>query len=330
MTACDPEQARELVTATFRAVLRREPDPSGLAAYQRLFLDRPLPEAVQRTVEGLLGSGEFARLQGGTGSAPASTVDQPRYITTDDIEIVMITYNEEEIISCSLTSLINEFERFVFLDMGSTDRTRMIISDIIGKRGRIVPYNRRNLLEYGYAHARNFGACYATARWILTVDADEALVAGVTDGRVAIDRPIEMSHLVTLRRHNFGCGDWRVGEPVVADQRWFISTEEKYRLYRPGTRARWEGYIHEEIAAPDRQAYSAGSSIELNHFSNHKKPGKTSWRRHMYSWMLLRAYEDQALQYGINRHWIDNYIPSNIAAIRAEAALFERDGESTN
>jgi hypothetical protein len=54
-----PELATEFVTAIYRSVLGRDPDPDGMANYKNLYKGKPLPEAVARTIQGLLASREF-------------------------------------------------------------------------------------------------------------------------------------------------------------------------------------------------------------------------------------------------------------------------------
>jgi FkbM family methyltransferase len=59
--AANPSAA--LVRAAYRALLQRDPDPDGMAAYMRLFEANPLAEALEIALERLVKSAEFARRQ---------------------------------------------------------------------------------------------------------------------------------------------------------------------------------------------------------------------------------------------------------------------------
>ena len=51
----------DLIHSAYQAVLKRDPDPDGLAAYIRLFKARSSQEAVQNMLKSMLGSSEFRR-----------------------------------------------------------------------------------------------------------------------------------------------------------------------------------------------------------------------------------------------------------------------------
>ena len=99
---CPPELAQELVSALFRSVLRREPDPGGLAAYQKLFLDRLLPEAIERVVGSLVGSDEFARLSRPAGRLSAGPSDSRHYNALSNLSIEQISAADENFLRSAL------------------------------------------------------------------------------------------------------------------------------------------------------------------------------------------------------------------------------------
>jgi hypothetical protein len=99
VTASDsaPKLIDQLVTATFRAVLGRPADPSGLQTYRKLFMGASLPHGVERVVQGLLGSPEFqnkrAVAEKQSNSPPdaphicAFTPDEARWVSSLDTRL---------------------------------------------------------------------------------------------------------------------------------------------------------------------------------------------------------------------------------------------------
>ena len=315
-------QESELIIAAYRAVLGRDPDASGLAAYARIFRGRSCPEAVQITVERLLASGEYRRRLLGL----SATADDGR-ILTSDIEILMLTYNEETLLPYSLGPLRQVFKNFIFLDMGSTDQTLDIIAGMLsdGAQVQVIPYKRQNLFEFGYAHARNFAAAYATKPWLFAVDADEVLVNGVADGKIAIDSTNSATSIVVAQRRNLQRGEWKIGEPLDTTQLAWEKIEDKKRLYKAIDRVRWEGYLHEDLYdAANRDLRTARSSLVLDHLASFRDPTEQIIKRKMYSWMLLRLYENQSLRKGVSRFWYENYIPQHMEQLKQDAREFSQ------
>jgi hypothetical protein len=64
--------AEDFIAAVYRSVLRREPDPEGLAAYLLLFGEDPVTVSLERTILGLIESQEFTRIFEGN-AATATT-----------------------------------------------------------------------------------------------------------------------------------------------------------------------------------------------------------------------------------------------------------------
>jgi hypothetical protein len=73
-----PVGADQLITAAYKAVLGRSPDPGGLRTYGNLFKDVSLPQGLERVVRGLLGSAEFLSKRTGAGehSNPAPNLPE--------------------------------------------------------------------------------------------------------------------------------------------------------------------------------------------------------------------------------------------------------------
>jgi len=83
------------------------------------------------------------------------------------ISAVIITYNEERIISRSIESLKRVVDEIIIIDSFSTDRT----IEICKEKGAVVWQNKFE----GYKTQKHFAATKAKHEWILSVDADEVL-----------------------------------------------------------------------------------------------------------------------------------------------------------
>ncbi len=260
-------------------------------------------------------------------SSPLRRADRPSDaaggVRLGEIEIVMLTYNEEDMLPYSVPALTNYFKNFLFLDMESTDRTLQIIKDLLGDQARVIPYKREGLLASGYAHARNFAAQHCTKPWLLMVDADEVLTGGVTSNEVAIDAGDDATSIVTIDLRILQSKEWQIGQPLVSSQFQIEKTVSgKKRLYRP-EHACWRGYIHEELfplAAGD--SCNAKSHLVLDHLTSFRRPGRVGLKRQMYSWMLLRVYKEITLRDGVNPFWYDEYVPKYLQQIEADAQTF--------
>jgi hypothetical protein len=189
-----------------------------------------------------------------------------------DIEVVMLTYNEIDMLRYSIPPLSKYFDHFLILDMESTDGTCAFIKEQLGDRARVISYKRELLLEFGYAHARNFAAANSEKQWVFMVDADEVLVDGVTLAGVSADLPVSETMTVTLERRNLQNDGWKLGEPFDP-ARFTGRIVKKDRLYRPSAKIYWEGYIHEELVKrPQPDAPRAGSFMRLDHLSSFRSP----------------------------------------------------------
>jgi hypothetical protein len=140
-----------LVRAMYRALLGREPDSDGLKAHVRLFARGITDAAIISALTGIMNSKEFARRFANT--------EPVRYgIPTDQVTVAMIVQNEEALLPYALRALTDNFDRFVFLDLASTDRTREIINGIAGDRASVTEVDRYYILSNGFAAARVTGA----------------------------------------------------------------------------------------------------------------------------------------------------------------------------
>lgn len=231
----------------------------------------------------------------------------------------MIVYNEEEVLERSLGALASHFPRFVIADMGSTDRTRELAKQTLGKRLQLEHFHRNRLLTQGYSVARNHCASHAKPGWILMVDADEILVSGIDAGCIAVDHLPAATPLITIERRN-------LIKPGVCLPEGVRQTERPRRLYRADGSARWTGYVHEELACKETAVpmNTARSSLVFDHVSAIREERRSHQNRIMYRWMLLRAYRNPKIRGGTNGWWYDKFVPENINTITSSAREFDQ------
>jgi tetratricopeptide (TPR) repeat protein len=91
----------------------------------------------------------------------------------DKISAVLIVKNEQKTIARCLKSLVG-CDEIVVLDTGSTDKTVAIAREMGAKVQVSAP-----LVPFHFANARNAAHELASNDWILTIDADEVLRAGM-------------------------------------------------------------------------------------------------------------------------------------------------------
>jgi len=149
------------------------------------------------------------------------------------LSVVVITLNEAQNLPRMLDSVRGLADEVVVFDSGSTDET-VTIAEAHGARVSSCAWE-------GWSSTKNSANQAAQGKWILSLDADEALTE---EAREAIRR-----HTAgPIRSEN---GDWRVGEinrltnycgQWVRHSGWH--PDRKIRLWPTGS-AQWEGAIHE-------------------------------------------------------------------------------------
>ena len=98
------------------------------------------------------------------------------------LSAIVITKNEEANIGACLDALAFCDERIV-VDAGSTDRTAAIAAE---KGARVVPHE-----WCGFGAQKNFALSLAQGDWVLSIDADERVSAGLAQ---EIARAIAAGH----------------------------------------------------------------------------------------------------------------------------------------
>ncbi len=148
------------------------------------------------------------------------------------VTALVITLNEAAHIEACLNSVAWADERLV-IDSGSTDETAAIAARL-GATVISRPFD-------GYSAQKNFGASRASNDWIVSVDADERVTAGLAaDMQAAVASPGDHAGFRMPRV------TWHLG-------RWMRCTDwypdNQLRLY-DRRRARWNGLtVHESVSA---------------------------------------------------------------------------------
>ena len=145
----------------------------------------------------------------------------------------MIVRNEERFLDDCLRSIAEVVDEIVIVDTGSVDRTLEI--------ARSYPVRLfERAWDGDFSAARNVALAHATGDWILYIDADERLGAGMGDGalQAALD-PSAVACRVLLH-------------PKVGS-----TPYHEVRLFRRDERIRFRGIIHEAVL-PDIHDVAAG------------------------------------------------------------------------
>ncbi|EFM09178.1 glycosyl transferase family 2 [Paenibacillus curdlanolyticus YK9] len=197
------------------------------------------------------------------------------------ISLCMIVKNEAACIARCLRSAIGTADEFIVVDTGSTDETIAIARSFGAK---IIEAEWRG----DFAAARNVGLEQATGEWILFLDADEELSAGAAQ---------ELRTLVQSQ-----------ASPGILLPIWNLLGEEEetatinpvLRLFRNDPRHRFEGRIHEQIAAsilraaPDAQL-RLGETV-IRHYGYRPSTVAEKDKIERNTRLLLQAIEEEPEQ----------------------------------
>lgn len=147
-----------------------------------------------------------------------------------ELSAVIITQDEEANIVRCITSLADVVDEVVVVDSGSTDRT----VELAREHGATVTHRPWT----NYSDQKNFANGLAQGRFILSVDADEALSPALREG-ILRARQQGLSGAYSLARMTNYCGSW------IRHGGWY--PDIKVRLFPKG-KARWEGvFVHETL-----------------------------------------------------------------------------------
>lgn len=164
-----------------------------------------------------------------------------------NISVVIITKNEEKNIRRCLES-VKWADEIVLIDSQSTDRTTAIVSEF---GARIYSPVWR-----GYGAAKREGVDRARGRWVLSIDADEVVTAGLaTEIRQVISNGSDLNGYYVVRRTNF-LGRW------ILHCGWY--PDHVLRLFKKSEGNFNDAVIHERAVVNEPIGYLKG---EILHYS---------------------------------------------------------------
>lgn len=243
----------------------------------------------------------------------------------ETVAIVVLSFNEAPMLRWTLARMKACADQVIVVDMGSTDGSAAIYDEVLGPQDRVVVYEQRYLPLFGFGHARNYGARFATTDWILVVDSDELIdLDSMRDWRADLTAGHDV---LELARHNYLPGAWKGDVALTPDEIMATATftrETQRRIYRNGPAMRWEGLIHEEIF--DGQGNTWGrtgpSRLLLHHFSFFKSVVNMAEKHELYSYLILRMVVTPGFRWGTNPYWYTTYPQAHLGELLTAANSF--------
>lgn len=172
------------------------------------------------------------------------------------LSVVIITFNEENIIEECVSAAQKVADEIVIIDSFSTDKTKEICEHLG------VKFIEQTWL--GYSAQKNFGAAQAKNDWILSLDADEVLSQEFIANLNQV-KNFENNTVYQVCRLNHYCGQW------IKHGRWY--PEWRNRIYHKN-QAKWNGdLVHEDLEIIDHNTKTSFSKIkgDVFHYSMKSK-----------------------------------------------------------
>ncbi|MCR8642059.1 glycosyltransferase [Paenibacillus sp. N1-5-1-14] len=170
------------------------------------------------------------------------------------LSLCVITKNEEKLIKRCLSSVQDAADECIVVDTGSTDRT-VEYAKLLGAR----VYHKK--WRDDFAWARNQAIEKANGKWILILDADEALIENQgADLRRYLEENADADGLFLQVVSHYGNENKLLGSMVMPS----------IRIFRNIPSYRYKGRIHEQIVAPiittNPQAKLIFTSYKVDHY----------------------------------------------------------------
>ena len=217
------------------------------------------------------------------------------------LSVVIITRNEEDRIKTCLES-VKWANEIIVVDHGSIDKT----TEIAKSYGAKVIESESD----DFSLRRNLGAEKASNDWLLYIDADERVTAGLKDELFNIFEDSQNSAYAISRR-NIIWGEEKSYGPFYPD--WVIRL-----LYKPHFK-QWIGKVHEYPQFEGKLGYTKNSFIHLTHRNVEqvilknlewsKIDSKLRFDAHhpkMSGWRFLRIFITETWNQGIIRQGFFN------------------------
>lgn len=214
------------------------------------------------------------------------------------ISAVLITKNEEKVISRCLKSLLGADE-VVILDTGSTDRTVEIAEGL----GAKVTVRKEPIIPFHFAQARNEAVALAANDWILTIDADEVVrPGGIRKVKKTIEERPDVTAMMTTFIDQVAGGSFTTS---IRKTKFFKRSEWswKYRVHEQlvardatGAVGILESVCLEHLPVPDKSVRH-GQNIELLKLLVKETPEYARAFRHLGQELMLRKEWSEAIPY---------------------------------
>jgi glycosyltransferase involved in cell wall biosynthesis len=333
----DEHMPEELISALYRTLLLREPDPAGLRDGAQLFRDG---YRFDELMLGLLRSEEFRKnyanfaeryriseLVSVSTERPVAKLASAAKLNakagTTSVAGVLISYDAAHFLSVTLPVLAECLDELIIVDMGSTDESRSIYEAHLGSSDKIVSYDRENLFKFGFSHPRNYGAKFATSDWILSIDTDELIVADEIRSARRILLETDLVAFNLPRRNYVYDPQYSLSDVDELMKSCSFGEEKHRRLYRNLPDVEFRGIIHEELHKGDKNLYShaADAPIVIHHFATYGS-GDGNEKDQLYAFLLLRAMAYPGFRFGTNSSWFEDYVPEHFDVLLTRANEF--------
>ncbi len=144
------------------------------------------------------------------------------------LSILILTYNEEDVIGDCLASLADFADEIIVIDSFSTDKTQEIAKK---HKATVVEHK---LIDF--SSQRNFGLEHAIEDFVLYIDGDEVVSEDFkNEVKIAVEKYTEGSDV----------GGWFIKrDTYYFGKRWGL-TDQVQRLFLKKKLLKWEGVVHE-------------------------------------------------------------------------------------
>ena len=240
-----------------------------------------------------------------------------------DLTVVIITLNEEYNISRCLRSIPEGCE-IVVVDSGSQDRTVELCHNFGAK------VFSNDFVDY--ASQKNFGISKGTRSWILSLDADEELSGGASDGLINVisKGDPDISGYKFKRRLIFMGRTMNWGKTRDAPLRLFLkdraefhgAVHEKVRLGEGRVKTFSGGYIS-HYSYKDLYDYFS----KFNKYTSLLSDQKADINFIVFSAHLLRPFFEFFVRYIIRLGFLDGY-PGYVYALNSSLYAFTKYSKS--
>lgn len=240
------------------------------------------------------------------------------------LSCVMITFEEHERLQVTLPPILEACDELVVVDMGSSEASVEAVRGMLRPCDRLVDYPRDALFRFGFAHARNYAAGFASHPWIIVIDSDEFASAASLDAvKDVLKTDPDKCYSVIRRNYEFRNGCSLSDIPSLIQHAPY--TEERHvRIYPNNKFAGYRGLIHEEVWMGTRHGSEscAPTNLVLHHLSSYGSRARDNDKEYLYSYLLIFCYTNKGFRLGTNDWFFKEYIPRNFERFWSDANKF--------